>query len=371
VQSQSRFEFAPAASPVAVLQRKCACGQHQTGGGECSACDKERDKALQRAAMSHSVVNSVPPIVHEVLRSPGQPLDAATRGFMEPRFGHDFSRVRVHTDEHAAASARAVSALAYTVSQNIVFGRGQHRPQTREGQKLLAHELSHVVQQSGGIGKSASLPPSSIGQLGDRFEQEADHAAGVVMTGENSSPPQLGIVPSAPQVIRRQPAEAERTPEQVREMQLRQLAIRPQLALKQWRQLSLANRDQVLRNMVLLYGPSFSSEFLKYAKGEKKPKLNEGGVLKGFEFTPKWFFDRGYRRAYGELWVHPSGEEITFLGPRTESPEPPVDMAKKCPESCLSDTQDQEECSQCCETTFPDAGSECRKYCDTRCNDKM
>src|SRR5207245_97025 len=96
-----------------------------------------------------------PPIVHEVLRAPGQPLDAATRAVMEPRFGHDFSRVRVHSDARAAQSARAVNALAYTVGRDVVFGANQYTSDTQLGQRLLAHELTHVVQQGGG---AASRP---------------------------------------------------------------------------------------------------------------------------------------------------------------------------------------------------------------------
>jgi hypothetical protein len=89
-----------------------------------------------------------PRSVHEVLRSPGQPLNAPTRAFFEPRFGHDFSHVRVHTDTMAAESARAVNALAYTVGPNVVFARDQYVPGTTDGGKLLAHELAHVVQHS-------------------------------------------------------------------------------------------------------------------------------------------------------------------------------------------------------------------------------
>src|SRR5207244_11233244 len=85
---------------------------------------------------------------HEVLNSPGQPLDESTRAFMEPRFGHDFSRVRVHTDSQAAESARAVNALAYTVGPDIVLGADQYKPGTLAGRRLLAHELTHVLQQS-------------------------------------------------------------------------------------------------------------------------------------------------------------------------------------------------------------------------------
>jgi hypothetical protein len=93
-------------------------------------------------------MNEVPPIVHEVLSSPGQPLDVQTRAFMEPRFGHDFSRVRVHTHTKAAESARAVNALAYTVGRDVVFGSDQFTPDTPAGRKLIAHELTHTLQQS-------------------------------------------------------------------------------------------------------------------------------------------------------------------------------------------------------------------------------
>lgn len=93
-------------------------------------------------------VDEVPSIVQEVLSSSGQPLDSDTRTFMEPRFGHDFSQIRVHTDEQAVESAQAVNALAYTVGQDVVFGEGQYAPETIEGKRLLAHELTHVVQQS-------------------------------------------------------------------------------------------------------------------------------------------------------------------------------------------------------------------------------
>ncbi len=104
---------------------------------------------LQRR--SHAQINPivVPPIVNEVLHSPGQPLDTATRAFMEPRFGHDFGKVRVHTDARAAESALAVNALAYTLGRDVVFGAGQYNISTTEGKRLLAHELTHVVQQNG------------------------------------------------------------------------------------------------------------------------------------------------------------------------------------------------------------------------------
>jgi hypothetical protein len=146
-QTAAKPTFAPIASGV--LQRQCACGQHTSAGGECEACKKKRDGTLQRAAINPSPVHGVPPIVHDVLRSPGQPLDSSTRAFMEPRFGHDFSGVRVHTGMRAAESARAVNALAYAVGRDIVFAAGQYVPTSNVGQRLMAHELTHVVQQSG------------------------------------------------------------------------------------------------------------------------------------------------------------------------------------------------------------------------------
>jgi hypothetical protein len=186
-----------------VLQRKCDCGQHTVAGSSCSDCSKKKT-TLQRKTSSSGPANEVPAIVHDVLRSPGQPLDNSTRAFFETRFGHDFSRVparaagpppsfakltlgptddhyeqeahrlsarmisasrtpetteavrpfdlshvRVHTGPEASASAASINALAYTVGRDIVFGPGQYSPQTSAGRSVLAHELTHVVQQTG------------------------------------------------------------------------------------------------------------------------------------------------------------------------------------------------------------------------------
>jgi hypothetical protein len=172
-----------------LLQRKCDCGAATAStSGICAECDarrlqtkltvgepddvyeQEADRVAQTIfqsprpaanakppAISPIVQRSgeqgarsgcgVPPSVDAVLSSSGQPLDVATRSFFEPRFRHDFSLVRVHTDTKAAESARAVNALAYTLGRDVVFGTGQYDPVTATGKRLLAHELTHVIQQ--------------------------------------------------------------------------------------------------------------------------------------------------------------------------------------------------------------------------------
>jgi hypothetical protein len=176
-----------------LLQRKCACGT-QTLEGQCAECqqkrmngslqtklaiskpsdaseleaervaeqvmrmpDPELDSNLNRTT-SESLIQrraggeaggivDAPLSVHAILNSPGQPLDSAARAFFEPRFGHDFSKVRVHVGQFAARSAEDVAAQAYTVGHRVVFGPGCYAPVARDGYRLLAHELTHVVQQ--------------------------------------------------------------------------------------------------------------------------------------------------------------------------------------------------------------------------------
>ena len=96
-----------------------------------------------------------PPVAFDGLRSPGQPLDAVTRAYFEPRFNRDFGKVCVHTDGRAAEAASAVQARAFTLGHDIVFGQGQYAPSTSRGARLLAHELTHVVQQSSSASPTA------------------------------------------------------------------------------------------------------------------------------------------------------------------------------------------------------------------------
>ena len=178
-----------------VLQRKCACGGSVGFSGECEECKRNKllGKPLQRKLAINEPgdeyereadrvaeqvmqmpepergpgvaesprtplvqrrvngggptgIGTAPQIVHDVLNTPGQPLDASTRAFFEPRFGHDFSSVRIHADAKSAQSARAVNAQAYTVGNHIAFGR--YTPGTTGSNALLAHELTHVMQQA-------------------------------------------------------------------------------------------------------------------------------------------------------------------------------------------------------------------------------
>jgi len=131
---------------------------------KCAACEGEDKEKLHMKAAGSAGPETAPPIVHDVLRAPGEPLDPETRAFMEPRFGEDFSGVRVHTDRRAAASADSIGASAYTAGRNIAFARGQYDAATTAGRRLLAHELVHVVQQQPGrISRQPQPAPGSPG----------------------------------------------------------------------------------------------------------------------------------------------------------------------------------------------------------------
>lgn len=175
---------APTAVAPGLLQRKCACGGSAGLTGDCAECGKKR---LQRKPSNRAETEEVPPVVHEVLSASGRPLDPSTRALFESRFGHDFGGVRVHADGRAAESARAVNATAYTVGRDIVFGHGRYNPGSADGRRLLAHELTHVVQQS-------RLPAPTgagglvVGRHDDPLEAQADRAAAAVSVQPFHSP---------------------------------------------------------------------------------------------------------------------------------------------------------------------------------------
>lgn len=148
LRTQQRAIPAPSFTPAlgGRVQHKCACGGSAGLSGDCAEGSNQRLNVKRQADRSAEHSFPANPGVDEVLRAPGQPLDAETRALMEPRFGHDFSEVRVHADEKAAQSAREVNSNAYTLGHDIVFAANQFAPRTPEGRQLIAHELTHVLQ---------------------------------------------------------------------------------------------------------------------------------------------------------------------------------------------------------------------------------
>ena len=169
---------------------------HATGKDVCAKTETN-DVRIQWPANKDGQSHDIPSSVNDALRTPGQSLDMQTRSAMESRFGHNFTNVRVHTDEHAAESARAVNASAYTVGDEIVFGAGQYAPTTPQGQYLIAHELAHVVQQNG---SPVGVQPLSLEPDNSQAERQASSAATAVLFGHSA--PGLSRVTNEPRVRR-------------------------------------------------------------------------------------------------------------------------------------------------------------------------
>jgi hypothetical protein len=131
-----------------------------------------QEEPQQRHRRRVSWATSAPAIVHHAVASRGESLDPATRLFMEQRFGHDFSDVRVHTDRQAEAAASQINARAFTVGRDIVFAADEYSPSSAGGRRLLAHELTHVVQQTGAPGEARSAP--LVGTLPANIVQRID-----------------------------------------------------------------------------------------------------------------------------------------------------------------------------------------------------
>jgi hypothetical protein len=219
---------AQTSSQASLLQRKCACGGSAALAGDCADCrsrkllgkrlqtkrrspepgdefEQEADRiaasvvqmpyrkpAAQRSTLISRVQSSaprdstgaqaVPAIVHDVLASPGKPLDSGTRAYFEPRFGHDFGNVRVHADTKATESARLIDALAYTVGSDIVLGEARRTSSADKQRSLLAHELTHVLQQ--GAAPACSGNDRLFSRPSDSAEREADLTAGAALAGK-------------------------------------------------------------------------------------------------------------------------------------------------------------------------------------------
>jgi hypothetical protein len=163
-------------APLIVQRKRCACGGEAGPDGECEACKAKRLALQRRVETRAAEPEQLPESVEQVLQSTGEPLDEQIRSEMEEQFGRDFGDVRLHSDTRAAASAQAISALAYTAGHHIVFGAGRHKPLTPDGRHLLAHELAHVVQQSTAPG---GIPTASngIAPADGLHEQQAEAAA--------------------------------------------------------------------------------------------------------------------------------------------------------------------------------------------------
>lgn len=164
-----------------LLERSCCAGT-----AKCDDCARKSGEGSPAPTWVAGSENNVAPrLVHEVLSSPGATLASDAVAFMEPRFGYDFSEVRVHTNSQATQSARMVNALAYTVGRDIVFGPGQYAPHTEEGRKLLAHELAHVVQQDS---PTQAGPGLKIGDSGSVLEEVAESVSSSVAESRGQHP---------------------------------------------------------------------------------------------------------------------------------------------------------------------------------------
>lgn len=174
--------------PVRRPPRPATAGERPLPVLPSPALDTAAVLRLQRTAGNQSVAQLLgsdeePSPVHAVVNSGGgSPLPAETRSGMEQAFGRSFGDVRVHTDEAASRSAESVGANAYTVGSDVVFRSGHYDPGSAAGQKTLAHELTHVVQQSQGPVSGSEAPGGiRVSDPSDRFERAADSTADQVV----------------------------------------------------------------------------------------------------------------------------------------------------------------------------------------------
>ncbi len=188
------FQPAPQSAGPAVSGMVQRCG---TTPCDCQAAKEDRTLDRNAVTRDHACGQLVPPQVHQALRSGGQPLAPADRAWLEARLGHDFSGVRIHKDAAAATSARAVSAHAYTVGRDIVFGSNRWAPSTQAGRRLLLHELTHVVQQR--TAPTTSNGSLVVGAPTTASEQEA---------AKNETADEAGAhFHASPAVLQRQPSQ--------------------------------------------------------------------------------------------------------------------------------------------------------------------
>jgi len=360
-------------------QRRPGCGC----SGECPKCQAEQRGQSHRPVQTKGVRaddatrTEASPIVHDVLRTPGHLLHRAIRTSIERRFGHDFRHVRVHTDAGAAKSAREVNALAYTVGRDIVFGAGQYAPQTPAGRRLLAHELTHVVQQG-----QATAPPRQMDRAPrDTVEGEAESSrtnmkplpatvtrggTSTVLLQRKKDPFELvgaagraigkGIGAASEflktQVRRGVKATSEfvAEPEEDRET-LVKMVDDPAVAHEQWKKTSPGGRRAVLTAMRKKYGEDWADEFMtRQESGAVKPRFfaygrapgiadlrDEGFALaSALKMTPESRFER---------WAHPDGSTAQMVREiRKEEPlEEPPSASELLPSEEPTREEDEEE----------------------------
>ena len=319
-----------------------------------------------------AVVATAPASVDRVLANSGSPLEPALRQDMGQRFCYDFSHVRVHLGGAAEQSAREVQAHAYTVGLNVVFGAGRFAPGTSEGRRLIAHELAHVVQQSGHTLRSSGddrkadshAEQLSIGVENTGWKREADRVARSV-----GAPVLRNNVPLRPsssvpiQTLARQPDPQPQTKnEDKADLKAMRLAASPERAIRQWKALSLNEQRLVLIRMTGLYGADFAAAFLPYARGERKPNFSTS-IETG---TPTALVARGFRDAgvVGGVatWVHPSGQEVKLVAKGHD--------IEDCANSC-SEMMDENECMTCCDEKIDPNNPACLKACRNTCESRL
>jgi hypothetical protein len=234
--------------------RRCACGASGKAGGECDDCKKKKkEKELQRDPAGPAESAYAPPIVHQVLNTPGEALGGSTRTFFQQRFGFDFSGVRVHSDARAAESARAVNANAYAVGNHLVFAKDRYQPYGSAGRRLLAHELAHTVQQ-GATSPSGAL---RIGAPDDAFEHQAETVADRVAAGPlPAASPANGLArPVQPDQLRRSALQ-------------RDAGKYAKLSIKELRKLISKGDQDALDALYKRYEAMSNVELERYARGK-------------------------------------------------------------------------------------------------------
>lgn len=360
--------------------------QHPAAGGvtgvigrsvqrKCAHCEEE-GKKLRRKEQSGAGGGTVSSSFSSTLTNAGNgsPLHPGIKSTMEQAFNTDFSAVRIHTGKQASDLSNDIQAKAFTYGNDIYFNEGEYAPDTYKGKKLLAHELTHVVQQQEAI-------PATIHRQVDE--------------------------PSKKQVQR--------------DDYFRRLSAWPDEAHLAWRSLKQSEQTVVVTYMTIRYGVDFASEFLRYTQLKKKPDpvATYTNVLTE---THQQLYARGYRLAvisFGiEHWVHPSGNSLhrilpskgsagpssaapSSTGPASTAPSTatpvkptvqdekqtyeyggvtydkktgkilsyPKSMEARCMLPCVSDTNNADDCADCCVDKIPANDDGCMNFCITFCQD--